>query len=226
MARQRLLLGVIFALVIAAVVVIVQIPTRLGLDLRGGSQLTLQVQPTPERPEISARDLEGVQRVVEGRVNGLGVSEAIVQELGNNQLLVQLPGISDPQQAERVLGGTAQLEFRAQKPGTEQQFLIENQVRQGHQQELDAFQKSQPEGVPASPEDQTKLEALRKAVTDSDAAIATLFEPAKLTGDSKRAFTLVATLFASRKTVSGLRSMQPLLSFTRTAARVLRCSMI
>ncbi|HEY9762755.1 MAG TPA: protein translocase subunit SecD [Trichocoleus sp.] len=184
MARQRLLLGVIFALVIAAVVVIVQIPTRLGLDLRGGSQLTLQVQPTPERPEISDRDLEGVKRVVEGRVNGLGVSEAIVQELGNNQLLVQLPGISDPQQAERVLGGTAQLEFRAQKPGTEQQFLIENQVRQGHQQELDAFQQAQPEGVPASPEDQAKLETLRKAVADSDAAIANLFEPAKLTGDT------------------------------------------
>ncbi|MEM8805615.1 MAG: protein translocase subunit SecD, partial [Cyanobacteria bacterium P01_G01_bin.38] len=112
MGKQRLILASILALAIAAVVVILRVETQLGLDLRGGSQLTIQVQPTEEITQITERELEAVQRVVEGRVNGLGVSEAVVQSAGQDQLIVQLPGVSDPEQAERVLGGTAQLEFR------------------------------------------------------------------------------------------------------------------
>ena len=113
MAKYRAWLGVILALTIAAVVIITQIPTRLGLDLRGGSQLTLQVQPTKAIPTITEREMEAVQNVVEGRVNGLGVSEAVVQQVGSNQLLVQLPGVSDPQQAERVL---EHRRYRADRP--------------------------------------------------------------------------------------------------------------
>jgi preprotein translocase subunit SecD len=104
---------------IGAILVINKMPTRLGLDLRGGSQLTLQVKTTDKVKEITPQVLEGVQKVVEGRINGLGVSEALVQTSGKDQLLVQLPGVNDPKQAEQVLGGTAQLEFRKQKLGTE-----------------------------------------------------------------------------------------------------------
>ncbi|MBD2257299.1 protein translocase subunit SecD [Pseudanabaena sp. FACHB-2040] len=183
MARQRLLLAVIFALAIAAVLVIVQIPTRLGLDLRGGSQLTLQVQTTDKVREITPEALDAVKRVVEGRVNGLGVSEALVQELGSDQLLVQLPDINDPEQAERVLGGTAQLEFRAQRPGTEQQIVVENQVLQGHLQELAALQQTQSRGLPDS-DAVSELEQLQAAIATSEAAIADLFEPPQLTGEA------------------------------------------
>ncbi|MGG6238667.1 protein translocase subunit SecD [Nodosilinea sp. AN01ver1] len=184
MAKYRAWLGVILALTIAAVVVITQIPTRLGLDLRGGSQLTIQVQPTKAIPTISERDMEVVQSVVEGRVNGLGVSEAVVQQLGNNQLLVQLPGVSDPEQAERVLGGTAQLEFRAQRAGTDQQLAIENQVLQGHLGELAALQASLPEGAaPIEAETQARIEKLQADIQASEAAIAKLFEPSTLGGD-------------------------------------------
>ncbi|MEM6252104.1 MAG: protein translocase subunit SecD [Cyanobacteria bacterium P01_D01_bin.156] len=119
MGKQRSMLVVIVALAIAAIFTIIQLPTQLGLDLRGGSQLTLQVLTNEEIPRISERELEAVQRVIENRVNGLGVSEAIVQTSGQDQLLIQLPGVSDPGQAQRVLGGTAQLEFRSQKPDTE-----------------------------------------------------------------------------------------------------------
>ncbi|PSN14216.1 protein translocase subunit SecD [filamentous cyanobacterium CCT1] len=183
MAKYRAWLGVILALTIAAVVVITQIPTRLGLDLRGGSQLTIQVQPTAAIPTISERDMEVVQSVVEGRVNGLGVSEAVVQQLGNNQLLVQLPGVSDPEQAERVLGGTAQLEFRAQRAGTDQQLAIENQVLQGHLGELAALQSNLPEGTTVEAETQARIERLQSDIQASEAAIANLFEPSNLGGD-------------------------------------------
>ncbi|MDB9540208.1 protein translocase subunit SecD [Anabaenopsis sp. FSS-46] len=123
MQRQRSLLALIFVLLMAAIAVIVKIPVPLGLDLRGGSQLTIQVQSALLMREITERDLAGVQKVVEGRVNGLGVSEPVIQTVGTDKILVQLPGVNDPQQAERVLGGTAQLEFRQQKPGTETQLF-------------------------------------------------------------------------------------------------------
>lgn len=131
MGRQRSLLLVILVLVIAAIVAIVKVPVRLGLDLQGGAQLTIQVKTTEEIKEISAQQLEAVQRVLEGRVNGLGVSEPVLEPVPNkNQILVQLPGVNDPQQAERVLGGTAQLEFRALKPGNEAKLGIQLQLRQ------------------------------------------------------------------------------------------------
>jgi preprotein translocase subunit SecD len=105
MGKYRAWLGVVLVLAIAAIVVIVQIPTRLGLDLRGGSQLTIQVQPTDKIPNITEREMEAVQRVVEGRVNGLGVSEAVVQQLGNDQLLVQLPELAIPNRPNGCWGG-------------------------------------------------------------------------------------------------------------------------
>jgi preprotein translocase subunit SecD len=174
MGRQRSLLLVIVALVIAAILVIVYIPTRLGLDLRGGSQLTIQVKPSESIKQITPRELEGVQRVIEGRINGLGVSESVVQAIAQqNQILVQLPGISDPQQAERVLGGTAQLDFREQKPGTEARLPIESQV----QREYLAKQKElrQAGDEKAIADNQTKL----KQAND---AIASLYEKIGLTG--------------------------------------------
>ncbi len=130
MQKQRSVLTLILVLVIAAITVLVRVPIRLGLDLQGGSQLTIQVKTTQEVKEIKPEDLEAVLRVVENRINGLGVSEPVIQTVGKDQILVQLPGVSDPEQAERVLGGTAQLDFREQKPGTEAQLPIELQVRQ------------------------------------------------------------------------------------------------
>ena len=139
MQRQRSLLALILVMVIAAITVIATIPIPLGLDLRGGSQLTIQVKPTAEIKQITERELEAVKRVIEGRINGLGVSEPVIQTVGSDKILVQLPGVNDPEQAERVLGGTAQLEFRGQKAGTETQFVafqISRKELKAKQQEL------------------------------------------------------------------------------------------
>jgi len=139
MQRQRSLLALIIVLVIAAIVAIVQIPVPLGLDLQGGSQLTIQVKPTAEIKQITERELEAVKKVVEGRINSLGVSEPVIQTVGSDKILVQLPGVNDPEQAERVLGGTAQLEFRTQKPNTETQLFAFQSSRaelKAKQQEL------------------------------------------------------------------------------------------
>ncbi|MGB3494454.1 MAG: protein translocase subunit SecD [Elainellaceae cyanobacterium] len=123
MGRQRSLLAIIFILASIAIFTIVQTPVRLGLDLQGGSQLTLQVETTEAVPVITPEKLIAVQQIVENRINGLGVAESVVQTVGTDQLLVQLPGVSDPAQAERVLGSTAQLDFREQKQGTSAQVV-------------------------------------------------------------------------------------------------------
>ncbi|MBD2018766.1 protein translocase subunit SecD, partial [Leptolyngbya sp. FACHB-36] len=173
MQRQRSLLILILVLVIAAVVTIVKIPARLGLDLQGGSQLTIQVKTTPEIKQITERELEAVQRVIEGRVNGLGVSEPLVQTVGNDQILVQLPGVNDPQQAERVLGGTAQLDFRRQKSGTEAQLQIESELRR----ELLAKQAELRKG-----NDEKAIAENQAAIKRSNAEIASFYDKTGLGG--------------------------------------------
>ncbi|MCT7977023.1 protein translocase subunit SecD [Laspinema olomoucense] len=127
MQKNRSLLALILVLVIAAIVALVNVPFRLGLDLQGGSQLTLLVRPSEEVPQITSSVMEAVQSVVRNRVDALGVSEPLVQSVGTDQILVQLPGVSDPAQAERVLGGTAILEFREETSNAE--VLAELNVR-------------------------------------------------------------------------------------------------
>jgi len=121
MARQQGWFALILALAFSAGVVCANFPLQLGLDLRGGSQLTLEVQPAGEITTIDSDQLEAVKAVMDLRVNGLGVSESTIQTISNNQLLVQLPGEQDPSRAAEILGSTALLEFRAQKPGTQNQ---------------------------------------------------------------------------------------------------------
>ncbi len=173
MGRQRLLLGLILGLVAISLLVLLRLPTRLGLDLQGGSQLTILVKPTETVKQITERELEAVQRVIEGRVNGLGVSEPLVQTVGNNQILVQLPGVNDPQQAERVLGGTAQLDFRKQKVGTETQLQIENQLRQELLVKQAELRKTG---------DAKAIAENQAALKRSNEAIAALYERTDLTG--------------------------------------------
>ncbi|MEG4581236.1 protein translocase subunit SecD [Microcoleus sp. MON1_C5] len=175
MQKQRSILALIFVLIIAAITVIVTIPTRLGLDLQGGSQLTIQVKTTPTIPKIDQGMLEAVRRIVENRVNGLGVSEALVQTVGEDQILVQLPGVNDPQQAERVLGGTAKLEFLEQLPGTETQLAIERQL----QQELLVKQ----EELKTSP-NEAAIKENQAALKRSNDAIAKLFKSSGLGGEN------------------------------------------
>lgn len=166
MQKQRLFLALIFGLVIAAVTVISTIPVPLGLDLRGGSQLTIQVKTTPEIKQIGERELEAVQTVLGNRVNGLGVSEPLIQTVGNDKISVQLPGVSNPEQAERVLGGTAQLEFKTQKPDTEAQlFALYLQPRS----QLEAL-------LAAEDKDTAAIESTQQQLQKNQEAILELFE--------------------------------------------------
>jgi preprotein translocase subunit SecD len=177
MQKQRLIIGLILALVVGAIATLVTLPPQLGLDLRGGAQLTIQVQPTKEVKEIKPEDLTAVKTVIENRINALGVSEPLIQTVGGDKILVQLPGVTDSQQAERILGGTAQLEFRAQKQGTEPQFQAEFAIKRQLDAELEALRK----GGNQATNSQQIIE-LNESIQKSNEAIAQLFESVGLTG--------------------------------------------
>ncbi|OKH26838.1 protein-export membrane protein SecD [Hydrococcus rivularis NIES-593] len=175
MQKQSWKIALILALIVGAIATIILIPPQLGLDLRGGAQLTIQVQTTKEAKEIKPEDLTAVKTVIENRINALGVSEPLIQTVGANKILVQLPGVTDSQQAERILGGTAQLEFRAQKKGTEAQFNAEYAIKRQLETELTQLRKN-PQG------NAQRIAELNESIKKSNAAIAPLFESVGLTG--------------------------------------------
>ena len=89
---------------------------KLGLDLRGGSHLVYSIDLSKKDPAQTDADvIEGVKNKIERRVNAYGVTEPIVQTIRNEQgnfVLVQLPGVKDIDEAMKLIGQTAELDFR------------------------------------------------------------------------------------------------------------------
>jgi preprotein translocase subunit SecD len=84
--------------------------TNLGLDLVGGVQALLEAD-LPASTSVTSADMNTARQIVENRVNGLGVSEAVVQLAGERRILVELPGETDPQKALSTIQQTGLLEF-------------------------------------------------------------------------------------------------------------------
>lgn len=180
MQKQRSLLVLILVLLLGAVLVLLQPNSlRKGLDLQGGAQLTIQVKPSEDIPEITFREMEAVLSVVRNRVDALGVSEPVVQTVGTDQILVQLPGVSDPAQAERVLGGTAQLDFRQETRNSEVSAQLD--VRQQELQQL-FVEQVVAEGSATAEEKAAKQAAIEEKQAQIEALIDQLYERTGLTG--------------------------------------------
>ena len=117
--RQGWLFFIIFLLTFS-IYLLINFPLQLGLDLKGGSQLTLQL--IKDDGIVTNEELEAVNAVLDKRVNNLGVAESNLQTLGRDQLILELPGEQNPLSASRILGKTALLEFRTQKENTSSQL--------------------------------------------------------------------------------------------------------
>ncbi len=117
-SRRRHLFVLLFVLglVVVSALVIAQKETKLGLDLQGGLELVYEGQPTEEGGEVTGGDIEDSISIIEKRVNQLGVSESEVARLGNTNVTVALPGITDPERAAEQVGSTAQLWFYDWEP--------------------------------------------------------------------------------------------------------------
>jgi preprotein translocase subunit SecD len=100
----------ILAVAVISIVVIVKMPLTLGLDLQGGTRLVLEAYET-STTKVTDDSVAGVVAVIRNRIDALGVTEPTIQRKGRSQVIVELPGIKDPDRAIKVIGDTAQLEF-------------------------------------------------------------------------------------------------------------------
>ena len=84
---------------------------RQGLDLQGGTHVVLQAVDTPDA-KVDDDAVNRVVKIIERRVNELGLTEPTIQRQGKDRIIVELPGVKDPDKAIAMLGRTALLEFK------------------------------------------------------------------------------------------------------------------
>ena len=112
MKNKIIMFWAIVILTIISIVIIKVKPIPLGLDLVGGSRIVLEAQTTETISKITQDMMDGLKSALENRINALGVSETMVQQMGDKRLLIEIPNVSDPKLAREFLGETAELEFK------------------------------------------------------------------------------------------------------------------
>ena len=90
---------------------------RQGLDLQGGTHVVLEAVDT-EQAQVNDDAMNRVVTIMEKRVNALGLTEPIIQREGERRVIIELPGIKDPDAAIQTIGKTAMLEFRDEEGNT------------------------------------------------------------------------------------------------------------
>ena len=112
MKNKVLIFWLIVFLVAGAIAVIIKKPMNLGLDLVGGSRITIEAQTSESVPEINQDVMNSLKYSLENRINAIGVKETSVQQEGTTRFLIEVPAIDDPEKAKEFLGETAELEFK------------------------------------------------------------------------------------------------------------------
>jgi preprotein translocase subunit SecD len=84
---------------------------RQGLDLQGGTHIVMQAEDTPEN-KVTPEAVTQVIKIMEKRINELGLTEPIIQREGSSRIIIELPGEKDPEKAIETIGKTAVLEFK------------------------------------------------------------------------------------------------------------------
>jgi SecD/SecF fusion protein len=99
---------------------------KLGLDLQGGMHIVLEVDDSQLDENAKKDALDRVLKIIRNRVDQFGVAEPTIQKQGDRRIIVQLPGLQDPQRAKNLLGQTAQLEFRLVRETDELRRVIQD----------------------------------------------------------------------------------------------------
>jgi preprotein translocase subunit SecD len=154
--NNLIILGLVVVLIgVAAYFIFVRQPvaeaTRLGLDLEGGVTANLQGYKT-DGSEVTRKEMEVAANVIDQRVNSLGVTEPEIQLQGQDQVVVNIPGITDADHAVEVIGRTAQLGFYEVLATAGGQPVPDDQVESTKTDLQDEL-----EGDPAYKEGETKI---------------------------------------------------------------------
>lgn len=113
--RNIFILLFVAGLIAASIAVVASKPTKLGLDLKGGTSLVFQAQPT-KQSKVTGEAIERTIDIMRDRVDKFGVAEPEIQRTGSDQIDVSLPGVEDADQARSQVGKTAQLYFYDWEP--------------------------------------------------------------------------------------------------------------
>src|SRR5918996_5382159 len=89
-----------------------RVPLKRGLDLQGGMHLALELDQTKQVSTDPKRDLDLALTVLRKRIDEFGVSEPVIQKVGEERIVVELPGIKEPARAKAIVQRSAFLEFR------------------------------------------------------------------------------------------------------------------
>ena len=154
--NNLVILGLVVVLIgLAAYFIFLRQPvaesTRLGLDLEGGVSANLQGYKT-DGSEVTRQEMDVAANVIRQRVDSLGVTEPEIQLQGQDQVVVNIPGITDADHAVEVIGRTAQLGFYEVLATAGGQPVSEDEI-QSTKDEL----QTELEGDPAYKEGETKI---------------------------------------------------------------------
>ena len=106
----------VLAMVVGSLAIIATKPTKLGLDLSGGTQLIYEGEPTPQNPVVDPEDIDNTIEIMRQRIDAFGVSEPEIAPLGAKQIQISLPNVQDAARAAEQVGQTAQLNFYDLEP--------------------------------------------------------------------------------------------------------------
>ncbi len=110
--KVHIIIIIIFMIIIAgSLYYVLKNPINLGLDLKGGTQIILKPIETVDE-SVTSESIEKAMLIIMDRIDMLGISEPLVTRDYTNNIIIQLPGVKDPDRAIEVIGKTAQLEFR------------------------------------------------------------------------------------------------------------------
>jgi SecD/SecF fusion protein len=138
---------------------------RLGLDLQGGIHVVLRVK-MEELDKASRQDaVERAIQIIRNRVDGLGVAEPVIQKQGNDRIIVDLPGYTDAQRAEELIGQTALLEFKLLETYDNASLIITKLDSAIH-----GYEKTRTDTLPKEAADTATLAMETKKTPDSAAA--------------------------------------------------------
>lgn len=107
-----LIILLVIGIVVASVAMVIKNPDllKLGLDLQGGVSVTLQADPE-EGQTVTSEDMANLTDIISNRVDEFGVAEPLIQQEGDDRIIVELAGLQDIEEAVAMLGTTAKLEF-------------------------------------------------------------------------------------------------------------------
>jgi len=118
---------------------------KLGLDLRGGMHVVLEVDKSKLTPDEASDAVDRALEIIRNRVDKFGVAEPLIQKQGKERIVVELPGVSDRQRATSLIGQTAQLEFKLlENPDNLKNILNQIDKTLGPQKDTTAKEKQKP----------------------------------------------------------------------------------